>query len=71
MDEIDVEETKLDKLKVKDVAKTFPESLLNATSKTFPLPDFWKERELRRKSTKSELLKTQLVNMVVQLLNML
>lgn len=49
MDEIDIEETKLDKLKVKDVAKTFPESLLSATSKTFPLPDFWKERELRRK----------------------
>lgn len=49
MDEIDIEETKLDKLKVKDVAKTFPESLLNATSKTFPLPDFRKERDLRRK----------------------
>ena len=49
MDEIDVEETKLDELKVKDVAKTFPDSLLNATSKTFPLPNFWKERQLRRK----------------------
>ena len=49
MDEIDVEETKLDELKVKDVAKTFPDSLLNTTSKTFPLPDFWKERQLRRK----------------------
>lgn len=49
MDEIDVEETKLDNLKVKDVAKTFPDSLLNATPKTFPLPDFRKERELRRK----------------------